>query len=235
MSTTNPIAGAGGTPGADDHGRSGPPAPEVIKRGYEADGYDAKSVIGVPILVILFFVLAFGTVTILFRFLKESPSDPAAHPMASERNAADLNARMDRIHLGADVSKGGVDQPRLEPLRLRSGDARAITRPELPLGNSPELHPEDLIPSRERTPGLYQNKWIEDGKVAKVPLDEAMKAALSADSKLFATQKAGTAPARSTNVPSAANAGRGFGDSVATPPGAKPAGKVEPKKEEGKH
>ena len=70
MSSTNPEPGRdplgalthlpAGTPAHDDHNGAGPPTDAVIKRGYEEDGYDNKSVIGVPILVIVFFVLAFS-------------------------------------------------------------------------------------------------------------------------------------------------------------------------------
>ena len=34
--------------GADDHDQAGVPPDAVVKRGYEADGYDTKSVISVP-------------------------------------------------------------------------------------------------------------------------------------------------------------------------------------------
>ena len=71
MSTTNSesekFPGPGtATPGADDHGGIGPPSAEATRLKYEPDRYDATSVISVPILVIVFFVLAFGTTTVLF-------------------------------------------------------------------------------------------------------------------------------------------------------------------------
>src|SRR3569832_1081831 len=93
---------------ADDHGPSGPPPAEVIARGYEADGYDTRSVLSVPLLVILFFVLAFGTVTVIFSFIAYPKADPKAHPGAVERNKAPLDQRYARIHRGAK----DVDQPR---------------------------------------------------------------------------------------------------------------------------
>jgi hypothetical protein len=181
MSTTNPDPGRPtepvsglthhppGSPPADNHGGSGPPDPATIARGHEVDAYDAVSVLSVPLMVILFFVLAFGTVTVIFYFIAPSVTDPGAHPQAVERNSEDLNKRLDRIHRG-----GEVDQPRLEPLKLRAGEARAITRPDLPTGNSPELHPEDLRPSPTNTPELFRGGWADPGKtVGRLTIDDA--------------------------------------------------------------
>src|SRR5262245_16635036 len=118
-------------PAADDHSPMGPPSEETIKRGYEADVYDAKSVISVPLLVILFFVLAFGTVTVIFRFIAYPNPDPRAHPSAAARNKRPLNERLAGVGHD-DAAKQTRDQPRLEPLKQRTGGeyARAITRPE---------------------------------------------------------------------------------------------------------
>lgn len=201
-----------GAPAADDHDRSGPPSAEVIARGYEADTYDMKSVLSVPLLVLLFFVLAFGTVTIIFSFIAypKGGVNAKAHPGAAERNKAPLNERLGRIQRG-----GEVDQPRLEPLKLRSGNSRAITRPELSVaeGNSPELHPEDLIPTKDRFPALYASG---DGKYG---LDKTMSLADAELKTLFPVQKDGTKPASSLHVPSAANAGRGAEESCVVLPG----------------
>src|SRR5262245_6423823 len=119
MSTTDPPAGgrdpvselAPGRPGdpRPDESHRGDPDPVAVRRGYEEDKYDAKSVISVPILVLGFFAAAFLVVTIMFRFMFPTPDDPEAHPQAVERNSPSLNERMGRITRG-----GEVDQPRLE-------------------------------------------------------------------------------------------------------------------------
>ena len=208
MTTTN----ATGVP-ADDHGPSGPPPADVIARGYETDGYDNKSVLSVPLLVLLFFVLAFGTVSVIFYFIAYPKGDPAAHPAAAERNKAPLNERMARLGRGKEV-----DQPRLEPLKLRSGDARAIPRPELPVadGNSPELHPEDLRPTKERFPALFAGGPGKQGLEVTMALsDDKLKG-------LFPVQAAGAKPTDSRHLPTAANAGRGAEGSKAEVPGAPP-------------
>jgi hypothetical protein len=233
MSSTNPDPGrpadpvsglthtAPGSPHADNHDVSGPPAPATIARGHEVDSYDATSVFSVPLLVVLLFALAFVTVTVIFYFIAPSTVDPGAHPQAAEQNSADLNTRMGRIHRG-----GEVDQPRLEPLRTRSGDLRAITRPELPTGNPPELHPEDLRPSPTNTPALYR------GGAGKLTIDEAMEAALKKDKNYLPHAAAQSKAQDSAHRPTASNAGRGFGPSKAEPP--KPPAAPEAKKAEGK-
>jgi hypothetical protein len=217
-----------GSPRADEHGTSGPPAAEVVARGYEADVYDPRSVMSVPLMVILFFVLAFGTVTTVFYFIAPSPTDPRTHPQAAERNKAPLNERLDRIHRG-----GEVDQARLEPLKLRSGDPRAISQPSLPTGNSPELHPEDLRPTKDRYPGLYSTGWADPGKaVGRIGIDKAMSLNDDAIKKLFPS-KNGPRPIDSQHVPTAANAGRGASESRVTLP-AVPEEKKEDKKPDDK-
>lgn len=190
--------------GHEEHG--GPilvqPDPEAIARGHEADGYDPVSVWSVPLLVVLFFVLAFVSTTILFYYLAPSPERPDTHPLAAERNKAPLEERLARITRG-----GEVDQPRLEPLRIRTGDAQAITRPEAPVGNSPEIHPEDLRPSPTTTPDLYRSGWLDANKsAARVTIDQAMR--LSLERNLLPARREAMTPWRSTQLPTSANAGR---------------------------
>lgn len=209
-----------GAPSADDHDTSGPPAPEVIARGYEEDVYDAKTVLSVPLLVVLFFVLAFGTVTVLFSIYSKPTVDPNANPQAKARNEKALNERIGKIGRGREV-----DQPRLEPLRERTGDARAITRPEKPGVNSPELHPEDLIPNKEHYPELYKTA---DGVT---PLDVTLA--------LTDEQLKGNSRFKSANVPApheaarqvsgGASAGRGPDSAPPQVPAAKDAPKDNPK------
>jgi hypothetical protein len=188
-----------------NHGHEGPalggPDQDAVKRGYEADTYDAKSVLSVPFLVVLFFVLAFGTVTLLFRWLAFPAGDPQAHPGAVARNKAPLNERMARLGRGKEV-----DQPRLEPLRVRTGDndaARAITRPEAAEGNSPELHPEDLIPTKDRYPELFNSGANKYG------IDRTLGLSDAALEKLFPVSKSGTKPGTSLTASTGSNAGRG--------------------------
>jgi hypothetical protein len=219
MSTTNPSSGAGPAHG-HEHGSAGEPVlggvdPTAVTRGHEADTYDTKSVFSVPMLVVLFFVLAFGTVTILFRVIAYPGPDPTAHPGATERNSETLNKRLERITRG-----GEVDQPRLEDLKLREGEPRAITSPEKPTGNSPFVHPEDIRPSQKNTPDLYRSEWVVKDKIARISLTEAMQLALKQNSKVLPTLPKGelSTPLSSEHRPTAANAGRGFAESRAELP-----------------
>jgi hypothetical protein len=193
MTTTNP------EPGGDDHGRAGPPADAVIKRGYEEDGYDAKSVISVPILVVVFFVLAFGTVTIMFAYFRESPVDPMAQPQTVEDNSRGLNERI------ASTPERGRPEP-LKMLDGRGANPRAITRPPLAEGNPPEYHPEDIRPSLENTPALYETKWVVRDQVARVSLDEARE--LVKKGTALKARPGAVRPRDSYQVPSGSNAGR---------------------------
>lgn len=214
-----------GQPEADDHAPMGPPPAETIARGYEVDSFDAKSVISVPLLVILFFVLAFGTVTVIFNFIAypKGAVNPQAHPAAKKAGERSLNERM----AGISRSKDG-DQPRLEPLKLRSQTtpgkdakydlSRAITRPELPEGNSPEIHPEDLRATKEHYPALFNT----GGKDNKLGVDKALELPDAALKSLFPVQANGSKPPRSQHYPTPYNAGRGAEESVVeTPPGPK--------------
>ncbi|MBN9122070.1 MAG: hypothetical protein J0I06_23505 [Planctomycetes bacterium] len=220
MQPTNPAS----QPAADDHAPMGPPPPEVIARGYEADVYDAKSVISVPLLVVFFFVLAFGTVTVIFRFIAYPKADPRVHPAAAERNKRPLNERLAGIGHD-DQAKQTREQPRLEVLRQRTGGdlARAITRPETAEGNSPELHPEDLRATKEHYPALFQTGGGKYGIDKVLDLgDDKLKA-------LFPVQADGSRPIDSQHAPSASNAGRGGGESPVVRP---PVPKIEGKKPE---
>ncbi len=193
---------------ADDHDVSGPPSPETIKRGYEEDRYDTKTVLSVPLLVILFFVLAFGTVTVLFSIYSKPTVDPNAHPQAKARNQADLNTRLGRTGRGKEV-----DQPRLDQLdRLNTRhDPHAITSTRLKDGNSPHLHPEDNIPNKDRFPELYK---ASNG----TPLDKTMALNDGELKAKFKSSGPALSPEASRHVPTGANAGRGAEGSTAVPP-----------------
>lgn len=204
MSTTNPGHGhtnPGSPPAADGHDRAGPPSDAVIRRGYEEDGYDTKSVVSVPILVVLFFVLAFVTVTIMFSYFRHTPVDPMANPQTVQDNSRPLGERI------ASTPARGRPEP-LKILDASGADPRTITRSPVKTGNSPEYHPEDIRPSPENTPTLYEASWVVPGQLARVPLDEAKAAALKGG-KLKVREHPVVLPDSST-VASGSNAGRGL-------------------------
>jgi hypothetical protein len=241
MSTTNPEHGhppadtvgglapsAHGAPRADDHGPSGPPAAETIARGHEIDAYDTRSVVSVPLLVVLFFILAFGTVSVIFYFIFPSSEDPTAHPMAAEDNKKEITERNDE-----------VTAPRLDNFRHLQGHSRSMSSLEKPTGNSPWIHPEDLRVNPTNTPALYMTGWTNAGKTnARISIDDAMELAAKKESNILKARSTSAVPNGSENVPTAANAGRGDGSSKAVPPkdpNAPPeVKKVEEKKSKGK-
>jgi hypothetical protein len=225
MATTNPGHGHPDPVGELTHTPPGQPTPdagdppgappaEVVARGHEEDVYDAKSVFSVPLLVVLFFVLAFAVTTALFAYFSTPPANPGANPQAIARNDIPLNERLARIGRGKQV-----DQPRLEPLTERAGFERAITSPQLPGVNSPEIHPEELFPSPEHTPALYKSGWVDEGKPDArqvIPITRAMEQ-LARPNGLPA-RKEPVALIPSWHKPTAANAGRGAGDSEVEQP-----------------
>jgi hypothetical protein len=222
MATTDPGHGhpdplgelARTPPGADASNGAGAPPAEVVARGHEADEYDAKSVISVPLLVILFFVLAFGVTTAMFWYFSTPPENPRANPQAVARNEAPLNERLARLGRGKEI-----DQPRLEPLKERAGYERAITSPEIPGVNSPELHPEDIFPSPTNTPALFKSGTVDAGKPGArttITIDEAIKRSVQPNA--LPARKDPVALISSWHVATAANAGRGAGASEVVEP-----------------
>lgn len=217
-----------GQPAHDDHDTSGPPAPEVIKRGYEEDVYDTKTVLSVPLLVVFFFVAAFGITTVVFMVFAPHPSSAAAHPQAKARNEADLNTRLGRIGRGKEV-----DQPRLEPLRLRQSsgklDERVITRPEVTDrgANSPEYHPEDLIPDPKN--GDHAPLFTT-GK-ERVGLDKTLTLGDEALKGLFKSSAPPLAEDASVTAVTGANAGHGVSPKLPEPKQQTEPKKAEPKNE----
>ena len=102
-----------------------------------------------PLLVILFFVLAFGTVTVIFYFIAyPNADDPTATRRRSNATTAPLNERMARIHRGSK----DVDQPRLEPLKLRSGDPRRSRGPNCRPGTRRNCTRKTSDPARRTLP-----------------------------------------------------------------------------------
>ena len=96
MSTTNPTQArsgqrwhptAPGAPAADDHARRS--ALEVDRSAAtKRTATTPRACISVPLLVIVFFVLAFGTVTMLFRFIALAEARPDAHPAGGRAEQA---------------------------------------------------------------------------------------------------------------------------------------------------
>ena len=219
MSTTNaPMPGAGLNWPADvkhgsapdDHGGGGGVNPDSIEAGHEPDAFVVKPIMGIPLAVVMTFVIAFTVAAGCFAYFNApEPKDPFAHPETVARGEEKTNARLERTERGGlrVNDKREVDQPRLEPLKRLEADGMFIARPPLPTGNSPEIHPDEIKP--DRVAALHTAGYADhDKKFARIPIDDAMKLAVG-DKAMFPVQKNGTKPAGTADKPSSSNGGAG--------------------------
>lgn len=225
MSTTNPPPG--GAPGAgpqwpadvahgaapDEHGGGGGVNPEALRLGHEPDVFAVKPILSIPFAVVVTFVVGFGVAAGVFAYMASRVKpDPRAHPEGLARGNAPLNERLARIdQKGASGVKSEVDQPRLETLkRLQTNDkektVQFTTQPELPTGNPPWIHPEDIQPSR--VAGLQRAEYLDKGKkTARIPIGDAMK--LIVEKGLLPAHKGGPRPQGTADRATGSNGGRG--------------------------
>jgi hypothetical protein len=214
----------------DDHGGGGGVNPDALRAGHEPDAFYVMPILSVPFAVVVSFVIAFGTAAAVFAYMshRANQPDPRAHPEALARGTESVNDRLARINQkGATGVKSEVDQPRLETLkRLQTNDQpgafQVTTQPELPTGNSPWIHPEDIAPGRYAP--LHRAEYTDkEKKTARIPIDRAMR--LIVEKGMLPAQKAATRPQPSDVRPTEANGGRG---GLPAAPKAEPAKKEAP-------
>lgn len=220
MSTTNqPGAGpnwpadAANPTAGDDHGGGGGVSAEALRLRHEPDVYAVKPILSIPFAVVVTFLVAFTVAAVVFAYVMAQGAKPApfTHPQAAARAKMPLNDRLSRLDRnGANDSKPEVDAPRLETLKRLGGSTtergfQFTTGLELPRGNSPWIHPEDILP--ERVAGLQRAEYLDkDKKTARIPIADAMKLVVE---KGLPAQKAAQRPQGSTERATGANAGRG--------------------------
>jgi len=231
VSTTNPPPGAPippeQAPGAgrqwpadaanlsapDDSGGGGGVDPVALKLGHEPDVFYVKPILSIPFAVIVTFVIGFGVAAGVFAYVmaKGRETDPRAHPEGLARGQASLNERLARIsQKGSTSVPSEVDAPRLETLQRLQGNDKAgfqfTTQPPVPTGNSPWIHPEELLPGRYA--GLQRSEYTNKEKTtARIPIDDAMK--LLVEKKMLPAAEKGTRPQGAADQPTNGNAGRG--------------------------
>jgi hypothetical protein len=221
MSTGNPHEpGAGGQWPADarnlsapdEHGGGGGVNPEAIRAGHEPDAFAVRPIFSIPGAVVITFIIASIVAIAAFTYLMNVPKDPLANPQAVEQNSAPLNDRLDRLGRATPS-----EQPRLEPLQRLENNGQTIPQSPLPggvrAGNSPELHPEDLRPTRIADPkDPNAANWTEKDRQFAGKIVEATKTAGENDqvrSALFPVRKDQVKPPDTSRMPSEASAGRG--------------------------
>lgn len=213
MSNTDPIPGSATTSSAhDDHGTVIGADASAINRGHEEDVDNVSAIWSIPIAVIIFIVLGLSVAAGMFIYFTNRAPDPLANPLAVQANQAGTNERLGRL---GRAGQGTLltDQPRLEGLQKREKDGFATTQLPLGEGNSPAIHPEDLRPDRQ--PLLQRSGWIEQGKVARIPIGQALDLAIK--NQLFPVRKDPVKLKPSYLGANQANAGRGVNANPASP------------------
>src|SRR5207253_501864 len=132
-------------------------APESVTAGHEADKFDAKGIIMVPVLVVIVTFLSYVMVTGFFEWLKPGKpyTTPTMSPLAVERNEHPLNDRIARISLNDPNAE--IQQPRLEHVLVVDNHRKGVAEPDkmnlrsfqpATKDNTYFLTPQDLYPSR---------------------------------------------------------------------------------------
>jgi|GEM_PF-4087806 len=212
---------------------------------YEPDKFAVKTILAVPIAVLVTGLLAFTCTWLLFSFIFDPKiQEPADNPEAGKRNAAALNERFGRI--SSTDPNAEVQQPRLEGLQKtevykKDGDPnntedrnlitaeRTTTQPTKE-GNSPRYHAENLRPDRVKE--LSTGGTDPQTGVTRMPVNEAIK--LLADAGLLPVQEGAPRLDIDGNWdrPKESNGGTGKMPEAAKPK--KPADKKEPEGKNGK-
>lgn len=199
---------------ATNHGHDEPVLgavdPAALAAGHEPDNtFAVKPILGVPLAVVVTFVIAFSVAAGAFAYFRTVEKDPYAHPEAVEAASKGTDDRLratERAGLRENKLRQ-VDQPRLEPLKLLEKDGMFYARPPLAEGNSPEIHPEEIKP--DRVAELQTKGYTDEShKFAKIPIGDAMRIA-AGDKNMFPVQKHGSKATPSADKPSASNGGAG--------------------------
>lgn len=201
----------------EDHGAPiGPPTDAVVRSGHEEDTFGVTSILMVPVVIAVMAGIAYAVVSFIFKPVNRVADNPI---VVAGEPAKKANERFAKI--SSTDESAPVKQPRLEAVRRTDSTRNGKTDPEFlrsvrfsETGNSPEYYPEDLRPENyidpiTRQKVLREYAWVIDRKVARIPVDEAMKLLIS--EKLLPVQAKGSRPAVGTATePKLSNGGRGL-------------------------
>ncbi|HEX3151876.1 MAG TPA: hypothetical protein VHR66_27640 [Gemmataceae bacterium] len=173
---------------ATSHGHGGEfvPTGPTHDLAYEPDTFAVKTILAVPVAVIITGVLAFVITSLIFSniFAPSAYDVPPTVPAAAAENAAPLNDRLARM--SSSDANAPIQQPRLEAMNRKQeypggmwGSVRGewITTQATKDGNSPHYHSDDL--RTDRFPATATFAKDPATGLIRVPVDKAI--AMAAD------------------------------------------------------
>jgi hypothetical protein len=169
--------------------------PIALAQGHEPDTVHARTILYVPLALVVTFAIAYAVVTAIVSGTRGAGvREPSNNPRAAVRGEEPINERVARI--SSSDAKAEVRQPRLEGAEQFKMDPGAAPNNQDPYyfrsrlpeeeGNSPQYHPEDLRPSSalgkklglqdygEVNPAIGTLPGVPKGAV-RIPVTEAMK------------------------------------------------------------
>jgi len=142
--------------------------PESLKQGHEPDTVDVRTILYVPVAIVIAGLMTFGIVTRIVTTLRERP--PESKLPAVVYNDVGNNESLSRIPA---PRLDGLEEliPTGQPVYVESSNPT-------PTGNSPAYHADDMWPWSKHgfELGLQSYKWQDKGKdIVRIPVMEAIK------------------------------------------------------------
>jgi hypothetical protein len=189
MSESERIVGSSGPEVRPDFGPAVVPEPSNPDVAHEHSDVNVRGILGLGLGLAIVGAVVHVVVWGVFTGLgdRDERENPVTFPLAAEDNGRPLGERVD-----------GIPAPRLEGLYQRDKPS-----------DRPDVRPVLLDPSRD--PKLTGYEWVEKGRVARIPIDAAMREVLRG--KEFQSPRPaekGIGDRRTgLEVPSQSNSGRG--------------------------
>jgi len=157
--------------------------PESIKLGHEPDRINAKTILYVPIALVVTFAMTYTVVSLIINNTRITAEPRPGNPQAAERNRTPkdqpgLNKRLASI--SSTDPNAAVKAPRLEGLTQMTTLNAPYLQSSQPTkeGNSPQYYPEAMraTSALAKEKGLQSYAWVEKKEsVVRVPVAEVMK------------------------------------------------------------
>jgi hypothetical protein len=190
--------------------------PQATKVGHEADQFDARTIVGVPIVVSITLVFTYLLVQGAFAFVNGKSTRQENDPNFNDRAARIRTTDAKPLPaISGETPLPGVAQPGLERVQTvdvmrKDANGTDVSDPPYlrsflptPTGNSPYIYPEDLraehfVDPTTHKKALVEPSWVVKDKVATISIDEAIHLMTTNDQfKLKANEK-GTTPKAGT-------------------------------------